>query len=369
MSSLLSTPVFVSGPDDKLATVDLYKASGKLINELRDISDTFNASALDALKGGNNLLDSDKLSIIKDFDSAKMGIQLDTDSLMKGLIATNPGMMSALKSLPTTMQGVLTKVKGFANITGTFNGIYSEISKANLSTLNGLGALINGVCKVNLPFNFTDKSALAQFSAALIIQASKVGIKGAFKAFVDNITDKKVLKGIVASIASHAVANSMTDLLKDVATSPAGKIMVRAVGGLTLSYLQNYMMPNRASVNERYINYTNARILLDSFDPNWVLYTRTGNQSYEGNRAIYASKDFITDLFLIAAWKSIFGYPPNLAALAEDYQSTTIMPPAISNMNTAIGTSQEAYLALVTYNLNVSAKDSLKQSFPFVYFN
>ncbi len=368
MNSLLSTPVFVSGPDDKLATVDLYKASGKLVNELRDISDTFQASALDALKGGNNLLDSTKLSIIKDFDSTKIGIQLDTDSLLKGLISVNPGMMSALKSLPANMQGELTKVKGFSNIAGTFNGIASEISKANLSTINGLGNLINGVCKTNLPFNFTDKSALAQFSAALIIQASRVGIKGAFKAFVDNITDKRVLKGIVANIASHAVANSMTDLLKDVSTSPAAKIMVRAVGGLTLAYLQNYAIPTRVTVNQRYQNYSNARTTLNGFDANWARYTRPGNQCYEGNRILYSSKDFVLDIILAAVWQQTYSFPVNLSALAEQWSSTNIIPIPIANMNTAVGTSQEAYLALITNNLNMTAKQSLKSNFPFVYF-
>ena len=368
MSSLLSIPVFVSGPDDKLATVDLYKASGKLVNELRDISDTFQASALDGLKGGNNLLDSAKSSIIKGFDSAKLGIQLDTDSLMKGLISVNPGMMSALKSLPSTIQGELTKVSGFSSIAGTFNGIASQISKANLSTLNGIGSLINGVCKTNLPFNFTDKNALAQFSASLIVQASKVGIKGAFKAFVDNITDKKVLKGIVANIASHAIANCMTDLLKDVATSPVAKLMTRVVGGLALGYLQNYTTPNRASVNQRYDNYSNARTTLNGFDSNWARYSRPGNQCYEGNRVLYSSADFVSDIILAAIWQVTYSFPPNLAALADEYRSTTVMPAAITNMNTAVGTSQEAYLALITNNLNTTARQSLVSNFRFVHF-
>lgn len=351
MSSLLSTPIFVSGPDDKVAAVDLYTASGKLVNELRDISEVFKADALDGLKGGNSLLTAIKGDIIKGFDEATAGIQLDTDGLMKGLIATNPGMVSALRSLPSKMQGELTKVSGLADIAGTFNGIKAQITKATLSTINGLGGLINGITGANLPFNFTDKKSLAQFSASLIIQATRVGIPGVFKAFSDQIKDKKVLRNIVASVAEQAVTNSMTELLRDISSTPSSRILAKVAGGLALKYIRDYKNPYNSSMGQKYENYRIGISALDAVLDEWIKYYRRGGPAYEGNYALTGSNDFLVSLLI-----------------AAKYQTKWIIPTNPGLINTAAGTSAEAYIALITRNLNTTAKNALKQQFPLVYF-
>jgi hypothetical protein len=351
MSSLLSTPVFVSGADDQLATVDLYKANGKLINDIRDISEAFKSDSVASLVGGNTLLDSEKIDIIKSFDQATSGIVMDTDSLVKGLIATNSGMVSALRSLPSTMQGELTKVKGLMDIAGTFNGIKAQITKANLSTINGLGKLINGISGANLPFNFTDKQGLAQFSASLIIQATKVGIPGVFKAFVGQITDKKILRGIVGNVASQAITNCMSELLNDVATSPAGRILAKVTGGLALRYIRDYANPVKSSTLQKYEKYQITRNALDSVLNEWIRYYRPGGGAFEGTFMTKASNDFIAAVLI-----------------AAKYQTKWIIPTNPGLINTAAGTSAEAYMALITNNLNMTAKNSLKQNFPLVYF-
>lgn len=351
MSGLLSTPVFVAGADDKLATVDLYKASGKLINELRDISDVFSASALDALKGGNTLLADAKGDIIKGFDEATAGLKLDSDGLLKGLISVNPGMMGALKSLPNTLQNELTKVSGINEIVGTFNGIKAQITKATLSTINGLGSLINGITGANLPFNFTDKKSLAQFSASLIIQATRIGIPGVFKAFINEIKDKKVIKNIVASVAEQAITNSMTDLLKDMSGTAASRILAKTVGGLALRYIRDYKSPYKSSASKRYSDYKLATAALDAVLGEWIYYYRSGQAAYEGGFLSTASSDFMVALLEAAR-----------------YQTKWIIPTNPGLINTAAGTSPEAYLALVTNNLETTAKDSLKYHFPLVNY-
>lgn len=350
MSSLLSLPVFVSGPDDDLATVDLYNATGSLINEIRDISESFKADALTGLLGGNTLLSDAKFDIIKGFDQATAGIMMDTDSLIKGLIGTNPGMVSALRSLPSLMQGELTKVKGLTDIAGTFNGIKAQISKASLSTINGLGSLINGISGANLPFNFTDKQGLAQFSASLIIQATKVGIPGVFKPFIDQIKDKKVLRAIVGSVANQAITNSMSELLNDVASSPASRVLAKVTGGLALRYIRDYTNPNKSSTLQKYEKYQVTRTALDAVLDEWIKFHRPGGGAFEGSYMTKASNDFIAAVLI-----------------AAKYQTKWIIPTNPGLINTAAGTSAEAYMALITRNLNITAKNALKQNFPLAY--
>lgn len=350
MSSLLSLPVFVSGADDKLATVDLYKASGALINDIRDISEAFKVDSLAGLMGGNTLLDAAKLDIIKGFNQATAGIMMDTDSLIKGLISVNPGMVSALRSLPSVMQGELTKVKGLTDIAGTFNGIKAQITKASLSTINGLGSLINGISGANLPFNFTDKSGLAQFAASLIIQATKVGIPGVFNAFVSQITDKKVLRGIVGSVAEQAITNSMSELLSDIGSSPASRILAKVTGGLALRFIQDYTNPINSSIHQKYEKYQITRTALDAVLDEWSTFHRPGGDGYEGGFMSKASNDFIAAVLT-----------------AAKFQTKWIIPTNPGLINTAAGTSAEAYMALITRNLNMTAKNSLKQNFPLVY--
>ena len=352
MSSLLSIPVFVSGPDDKVATVDLYKASGNLVNEIRDISDQFKLTSLDSLKGGNTLLDNIKNTLVKDFDSGNLGIKLDTDSLIKGLVSINPGMVSALRSLPAAMQGELTKVNGYSQIAGTLGGITSQISKANLSTVNGLATMINGISGANLPFNFTDKKGLSQLAASLIIQSTKVGIKGALKPFIDNITDKRILKGMVANVASQAIANNMTDLLKEVATSPLSRTLVKTVGGVSLQILQGYGNEYRPKIDRRYTKYSNTSIALTALNATWKEYRRGGTVAIEASNFQKSSPVFKSDAVIAAAWNS----------------GNITIPPDLSTFNSAINTSTEAYFGLIGPELKMNPKDDMREKMPFVNF-
>jgi hypothetical protein len=343
--------VFISGADDKLATVDLYKASGEVINDIRDISEAFKANSLSGLFGGNTLLDSAKLDIIKSFDQATAGLVMDSDSLVKGIIAINPGMVSALRSLPSSIQGELTNVKGLiTNITGTFNGIKAEITKASLSTINGLGSLINGISGANLPFNFTDKNGLAKLSSSLIIQATKVGIPGVFTAFVNEITDKKIIKDIVTEVSKYAIVNSAEGLLSDIANSPAGRILSSVTGGMALRVTQDYTKPTNSSVLQQYQKYQTIKNTLDTAIAQWNTYQRPGALAYEAGFMSTASDDFFTAV-----------------STAAKFQTKRIIPNNPGSINTAAGTSAEAYMALITRNPNMTAKTAIKQNFPLVY--
>lgn len=350
MSSLLSTPVFVSGPDDDLATVDLYKASGELINETRDISEVFKAEELDAVKGGVEITAKEKADIIKQFAEDGKAIKADSDSLVKGLLASAPGMIGALRSLPSKMQGDLIKVNGLAEIIGTFNGNKANISKASLATINGLSSLINGIAKTNLPYDFSDNKSLAQFSASLIIQATKVGIPGVFKPYIAAIKNKKVQRAVIGSLATQVVNNSMTELLSDMSSSATSRILTKVAGGLALKYIRNYTNPVKSSTQKKYENYLLTRTALDAVLDEWIKYYRPGGGAYEGSYMTTGSGDFIAAVLL-----------------AAKYQTKWIIPTNPGLINTAAGTSAEAYIALITRNLNMTAKNALKKDFPLVY--
>lgn len=353
MSALLSLPVFVSGPDDKVATVDLYKASGKLINELRDISDQFKATTLDALKGGNTLLDSVKSTLEKDFSAGELGIKLDTDSLIKGLISINPGMVSALRSLPATLQGELTKVQGMSDIAGTLGGIVSQISKANLSTVNGIVTMINGISGANLPFNFTDKNGLAQLAISLVIQASKLGIKGALKPFLDFITDKGILKRIVLGIIAQAIPNNLTDLLKDLANSNMSRALSKSTAGLALQILQNYHSNPKSGVSERYEKYITTIEALLALNNNWDRYNRSDDVvTLECIYMQRGSPNYVADVYVAAQWQSM------------DF----IIPPNLSMINTSQYTCNEAYMYLIGPDMRMSPREDLSRNFQYVTF-
>lgn len=351
MSSLLSTPVFVSGPDDDVAAVDLYKAKGELINETRDISDVFKAEELDAIKGGVEITAKEKADIIKQFAADGKAMKADSDSMVKGLLSAAPGMIGLLRSLPNKMQGDLTKVSGFVEIAGTFNGNKANISKANLATINGLAGLINGIAGTNLPYDFSDNKSLAQFSASLIIQATKVGIPGVFKPYLAAIKNKKVQRAVIGSLATQVVNNSMTALLSDMSSSATSRILAKVAGGLALKYIRNYTNPTNSSTQKKYENYLVMRTALDAVLDEWIKYHRVGGGAYEGSYMSKGTNDFIAAVLL-----------------AAKYQTKWIIPTNPGLINTAAGTSAEAYIALITRNLNTTAKNALQQQFPLVYF-
>jgi hypothetical protein len=143
----------------------------------------------------------------------------------------------------------------------------------------------------------------------------------------------------------------MTDLLKDVADSSAARILSKSVGGIALSYLGNYTEPFKSTLSQKYENYKDTKTSLNSIVPGWMDYSRAGYISYEGDYMLTGSKDFIQAVIIAAK---------------REMNYVDLIDPV--NINTSVNTCDEAYLGLITSDLNTSAKSSIRNDFPLVSF-
>lgn len=343
--TLVATPIFISGPDDKLATVDVYTAVDKPASSAQT---QLKPEDVGAVKGGNSLSKSDKVLAVATSKSADTGLEMDSDSVVKDIIAKDSGLLSALKSLPSAMQAELTKVSGFNQISGTFGLVKSETKKANLSTIKGLGKLINGIAGATTGIDFKNKSGLSKVAINVVIEATRVGLKGAVKPFLDNIQDKNVLRSIVSGVASRAINEGMTDLLKDTATSTAGRVFIKSVGSLSLKAIEKYSTVTRPNLSSSRTKYSSTAIALDVINIAWREYKRGLVPVVDASKVEKATPEFKRDMKNYVTWAA----------------SNVQIPSNLTAINTAINTSTEAYM---TTALAVAEpiQASFKKNFPY----
>lgn len=348
MTLKLAIPTFVSGPTDTFAALDYYtKSDSGVVNSIPDINDLFSSTALNVLKGGN-LLGLDKItSLISSANPLNGLLKVNPQSLISGVLSSNAGLVGSLRSLPDTLQNKVLSSIGNTNIQATIGGITSLVTKADLSTVTGLGSMIGSLSGANLPMSFVDKSGLANLSTNLIREASSFGIPNAFTSFSTTMTDLPLLGSITKNLLPSLVSSSNINLLGEIASSPVAKNVIKQTPSFVQDFLKNYTNPIRPSSNQSLINYSSIDSSMNSIVPNWKNTQRGSSSTYNGNIISGSSDDFKQSVLNRA--RSSFS-PINFSN--------------VSNINTALNTPAEKYLSLVIpSNIQKQAKVITSNSF------
>lgn len=339
----LAVTTFSSGPDDSLATVDIYKVDGKsIVNNINEITDAIDLDNLKSLVSGT-LSDLDMDSMIESVNETTGELMVDAKSMLDGIIASNSDLMSALKSMGSDLQNSLLNSSLFSSISGTLNGITSIFTNADLGSLQGISRMINALACSNLPFNFTDIAGLISLGANLIKNAVMMGLGGAFSAFANcpKITTP-MLNGIAVELRPYLLSNTNNSLLSEVAHSSAGPYLNNYQPNFISQYMANYNQKGTGNLD--YFNeYESMSTSFFLMDPNWNKY---GNE-INGNNVTTASPTFKRAL-----------------EAGIDGRFATIDTSDPANINTA-GISDDAYMLLVRNTERSNVRSILKEDFPY----
>jgi hypothetical protein len=274
MAFKLAATTFSTEPDEALAAVDAYDLqNSKPINAVPDILSAADLGSLVGLKG---IASAPSLKMLS---GAAQGLKVDKDALIKGVLGSNAGLLSALKGLPSTLQEGMTKAGGMSKILATVNGVTSIVSRANLSTLNGVGSLINGLATVKLPISFTDVSGLVNLSSNLIRQATSLNIPGVFKAVTDGIENKSIVNGIVRSSIGTVLGTGNVRLLGDMANSLSGKYIIKAMPRFAQDFTKKFVLPAGTRANSLFAISNSVTSSLSKIDKTWDNAQRLGQNT------------------------------------------------------------------------------------------
>lgn len=303
----LAPTTFTVGADESLAAVDVYSQAGVEILNSYKANVLSSSSAMDMMVPKSTPLSvlGSEISGIK--VAATGATSVNPNSLMKTLVAANPSLMGALKSLAPALQGKLTMGNLQNTIMASIGGIASVVRSADLSTVTGIAKMVTGLAGATIPLAFKDLTGLSTIGVNLIKQSATMGLSGVFSAFASSSAfGGPLLNSMAISLVPMLLAKSNNKLLKEIANSAAAPYVKAFNPGFVQSYLKNWKKEVRQMVrNVKAIpglmkkQMTTLKkewsLMVAAFtkiDPKWNKSTKpTGATRMNGNVVVAASAD------------------------------------------------------------------------------
>jgi hypothetical protein len=220
----LALPTFNSGPDQKLAVLDVYsKAKDKVVNSFQDKSitgaDVFGSLGVSSLGDIKSLMEGGK-----DLRGTSVLDRLgNLNTNMGGLVGSSLRSVSAISNIVKALQNSPNTLKNSASATLS-NSIY-RITASDIKDITNVGKIVNNATGGISDIQIVDRYAVGTLITTTTVSASKLGIPNVFSTMSDKIGDTPTLTGSVKDILPEAVKNKNADTLMDIAGSKIGGLV------------------------------------------------------------------------------------------------------------------------------------------------
>lgn len=334
MSVELAKPVFTTGIDEQLATVDAYG-----VDNPDDISglnggEDFSLENIQGMLGGNLGNPADLLK-----DDVPDGMLLEPDKIRENLIAALPDAGGALSGMDSAMVGNLLNVEAgsLSQIQATVGDATAMINGADLSSLQGVGELVGGLTQSDFPISLKDCSGITEVGANVLSQCCRLGVPGAYTQFATGLTrtgDLDLLGKITQKVLPVVCSSSNIGMLGEMAKGPLGSSLTSLMPGVLASFSKAYTLPKGTTSSQ--MRQTSLKVVgtFSTIQPSWnktaPISTRSTNMYSTSTRknssslVVNASADF-KKLLTVAA-KSIV--QPLMVAPKVITQGPSVLDPS-----------------------------------------
>lgn len=322
----LASTVFATGPQDSLATIDVYsKKNATIVNSIQDISKKYDTDLASVLRGGDWL--SNSMPVIANV--AQGLITINKDNLISRIGSLSNSINSAFKSLPNDLKDSVLGAAGDG--TGkalvTLAGVATAVSRTNFTNLQSVGQLINGIAGNSNLIKIDDKDSFAGLLVGTIKEATRYGIPNSVGAILSTVGDSDTLSRVIAGIMPDVIRTSDVRSLFSLADS-ANKHMVPLINRyLVDDFSKNYRSGFGYAPNELLVEY---QMMMDAFknlDGLWDIKMRyfdddTSEEVLDLTRVLAASSDF--QEVMKASLKVSADPRDKFFALASIFQQTNV---------------------------------------------
>lgn len=247
----LALPTFVTGPNDKLATPDIYTQKGQVLNSFQDIIKDISAFLPSILQGGKAI--AQWIPIISQIKNGNLNI----NSLAERLNSTLPGMLGAFSKVldPQTTNLILGATKEYGKIAVTVGNTVNLVKNTNFSNLSSIGGVVNALAGNANAMGLTDNSNLGATIGGILQSAGRYGVGGLYQTVTSVLSDGDRLFQAASKAYPGLAANSDLASLKQYAVSiPAGlsaTISPSVAGDVARQFARTTAMdPNPSSSND-----------------------------------------------------------------------------------------------------------------------
>ena len=307
MANSLVDTTFIAGPDDDMATVDVYGEVGapgatnriqafnveesqllgggfgsNLENAAKKAIDAAKSMASDAIGGMQNAFTqainsansaaSKATSLIS---GTAEQIKVNKQELINRILGASSEFSSSMRGLTDDVNyQMLNAVPLRSDVMCEVDGIKSKISSTDLKSVRAIGEVINDVTKTKL-FSSQDTGALSAVLGSVVGAASNLGIPNSFKAITSTITDNKLLTAVTRVVIPQVLSSSNMQELRSISRTPAGRIVEAIVPGTVSQISKLYKAPTKRPRSARE-DYSIEGVLetITNFKPSWDQYQR-----------------------------------------------------------------------------------------------
>lgn len=317
----LADGAFTAGPKDNVAAADVYKLTSsakKTINSIQDSVGALDTSIFSSF--GKDI--GDMMSKVGD------SISFDSTAITDRIMETSANIKNGFRELTGSMKdsALVTTFKDKSKELSCMIGDYKSMAaKANVRDVNALGRFVNEYTGTKI-FSSGDKGALAGVLGAVVNKSSELGVTGVFTKLTSTLTDNGLIAKVVKTVAPIALKNGDMKLLRELSSSPAGKLINVFQPGFTNTIARTFSQTNyskRASFNTYEDFFTAIGNVNDQWD---VLERGNGDTAVNIFSLLGGSKDFQK---LLLSGVTYFATQENRPdkpeyALATIYTQTTV---------------------------------------------
>jgi hypothetical protein len=379
-SNVLASPSFVTGPNDNLATVDVFSGTAAgIVNSIASLAASYDVDLIGMLRAGAAA--AQLLPLIEGVANAQ--VLLNPTAAIARLLTASNTLVNAVSgttintSFNTLSTGVQTAIGASGQVLGevavTVGDAVSTISNGGISDIQSLGALINSFSNSSA-FMMVDTQALAGMAAGVINQCASYGISGVFQQMVSNITNPQVLNSIIQQTLPNLVQVSDITSLQAIANSANGVGISAINPSLLSSFTTNYSRSasgntQQATPNQDTATWAQINTCYNAASPGWASASRAGDTngattlnltalqggSDDFNSAlaagVFGSSDPSTQLYGLAAVYS----PVDVNTQLKSFYPSTYIDPALRATEVPTQPTQLNSTAATGVNASISA--------------
>ncbi len=287
----LAVPTFVAGPQDSLATVDVYvKSDAGVVNKIQDASTVFDSASVTSMQGGSYMANN-----LPSFTSAaQSGLSLNNGFSLSDRISSSSNPLSAaIKGLTSgTAAAILRNIPSNGGIVANVAGRLTNVTSGNLTDMRSVSGLVNGITGANT-ISFNDRSGTVGLLAGAISQATRNGLPNSFGAVAGTVQDTSVINRIAAQVLPDVLARGDMSSLSSMAhmTTPGSLQMINP--SILTDCARKYVAPPMSTANDFNAQFSNTTSTFSAINPLWNQKSREGGPVVDISSFQGASPDFL----------------------------------------------------------------------------
>lgn len=296
----LAQTTWSTGATDDLATADVYDEipGGSPITEVKNFFSGIDFSTADLIRGGKFL--AKNIPLIAGLARGGAAV-FSREGLTNRILGSSSLITTAFRQLSNSnvglTDGILKQVKDTGSIFASVDGVVRRVANADVTSLNGIGRLMNDFTGKNAPgaslFSLNDQDGQVGLVSGIINEATRYGIPNSFGGIVNNLTNTDIVRKVADKVLPSIVSSSDTLSLKSLAEKMGGTDTLHLNPNIIGDFANKYSIPYQSTINDQRSSFQDVMAAYDTIDTNWTKTQREGGEAFNLNSILGGSQDFI----------------------------------------------------------------------------